>query len=589
MKNILKIIRLSKPLYGLIATITFLILVGALLELVSPVLSKLVVDEIVLQLEQGSGTLDRLYMFIGLTFVASIASVIISSLTQRLGDHFAGKLRKFLTEVFYDKVLTLPQSYFDGEISGKIINQLNRGITTIQEFINASTNFILPSILQSILTIVLLAYYNIYIAFFISLVFPIYIYLSYKSSIKWGKEEVKKNKIEDINKGRMTEVISNIKLVKSFTNELSEYKILSKNLKNINEIYANQSNTFHLYDFLRNFGLNIILLGINVIVFYNTFERNLTIGEMVLIIQLVNQARRPLFAMSFILGQVQHAESGSKEFFEILGLESVENYKSYGKVQKIKNPSIKLEDIEFSYDKSENVLQKINFSLEQNDIVALVGPSGAGKSTLINLIMKFYNPTSGKIILDGKSYEELSHNFVRENISLVFQENELFSTTIKENVSYGQKATDEEIITALKKANAWEFVSKLKDGINQQIGERGIKLSGGQRQRIQIARAILKNAPILILDEATSNLDAKSENEVQDALETLMKGKLSIIIAHRFSTIQNATKVIVLNNKSVEDIGSPQSLAKKHGIYAELLNYQIEGNKKLLKKFDIVG
>ncbi len=201
--------------------------------------------------------------------------------------------------------------------------------------------------------------------------------------------------------------------------------------------------------------------------------------------------------------------------------------------------------------------------------------------------MKFYNPAEGTITLNGKDYSELSHKFVRNNIALVFQDNELFSSTIKENVAYGVNATDEEITNALKVANAYNFVMKLPEGINSQIGERGVRLSGGQKQRIQIARAVLKNAPILILDEATSSLDAKSESEVQEALEKLMKGKLVIIIAHRFSTIQNANKVIVLNNQGIEAIGSSQDLAKKPGVYSELLNYQIEGNKKLLKKFDI--
>lgn len=223
----------------------------------------------------------------------------------------------------------------------------------------------------------------------------------------------------------------------------------------------------------------------------------------------------------------------------------------------------------------------------QTKKTALVGHSGAGKSTIVSLILKFYNTTKGEIYLNEKPYNDLSHTFIRQNISLVFQENELFSTTIRENVHYGNKASDKEIIEALKKANAWSFVQKLPKGLDSEVGERGVRLSGGQKQRIQIARAILKNAPILILDEATSSLDAQSEKEVQDALEYLMKDKLVIIIAHRFSTIQNVDKIIVVNDKHIEDQGNPQQLAKKKGLYSDLLKFQIEGNKKLLESFDI--
>jgi len=588
MQNIIKIIRLSRPLYHLVALLSVLILLSATLSLVAPLISKFIVDEIVKQAQGDGGDLTRLIILVVVAFASNVLSLIISTLSDRIGDHFSGRIRQFLTEKFYSKVLTLPQSYFDSENSGKIVNQLSRGIVTIQGFLNSTTNFILPTFLQSIFTVAILAYYNIPIAFFTFILFPIYLILSYYSTIRWGKEEVKKNAIEDRLRGRIQEVISNITLVKSFTNEKEEYQIVSTGLKDSNKIYSKQSTTFHKFDFFRGLSLNVILFAINILVFYNTFQRHLTIGEMVLILQLVNQARIPLFAMSYILTQVQTAEAGSKEFFEVLSLPSVEEYDNPSKDIIIQNPTIQFDNISFFYNQQNPVLKDVSFTLEKNQAVALVGHSGAGKSTIVNLILKFYEPTDGEIFLNSKSYKKLDQRSIRRNISLVFQENELFSSTIKENVSYGKKdATEKEIIHALKLANAYEFVCKLPYGIDSEVGERGVRLSGGQKQRIQIARAILKNAPILILDEATSSLDAKSEKDVQEALEELMKNKLVIIIAHRFSTIQNVDKIIVIDSGTIVESGSPKELGNKKGLYQDLLHYQVEGNKKLLESYDI--
>lgn len=588
MKNIFRIITISKPLHPLAITIAILIVVSATLQLFAALLSKFIVDQIVLQVEGKGGSIDTLILLVIAAFVISLVSLVATVISNRLGDHFAGKLQKFLTEKFYDKVLTLPQEYFDSEVSGKIINQLSRGIVSIKGFLNSATNFILPTFIQSVFTIAVLAYYNLPIAIFTFALFPIYLLLSYYSTVRWGKEEVKKNAIEDRMRGRMQEVIANMPLVKGFTNERNEYESVSKNLSESNAIYAKQSKTYHVFDFFRGLSLNIILFAINIIVFYNTFQGSLTIGEMVLILQLFNQARIPLFAMSFILTQIQMAESGSKEYFEVLGLSSSENYKKKIALEKIKNPTLTFQNVSFNYATSGDVLKDVSFSIKTGESVALVGHSGAGKSTIVNLLLKFYDPTNGELLLNNKSYKKLDYHHIRQNIALVFQENELFSSTIKENVAYGRpNATEKDIIAALQSANAWNFVQKLPKGIESEVGERGVRLSGGQKQRIQIARAILKNTPILILDEATSSLDAKSEKEVQEALEVLMKGKLTLIIAHRFSTIQNVDKIVVIDNGSIVDMGSPKELSNRTGIYKDLLHYQIEGNKKLLESFEL--
>lgn len=588
MKNIINIIKISKPLHHLVAILGVLILASSALALVAPILSKSIVDQIVAQVQNKGGNMQELILLILLSFGANLISLVLTTLSNRIGDHFAGRLRKFLTEKFYDKVLTLPQSYFDSEVSGKILNQLTRGIMTINSFLNMASNFMLPTFLQAIFIVIVLSYYNLPIAFFTFILFPIYLVLSYYSTKKWGEKEVLKNQIDDRMRGRMQEAIVNMSLVRSFTSEPREFKLVEKSLEESNELYRIQSTTYHKFDFFRGLSLNIILFAISIVVFYNTFQGILSIGEMVLILQLFNQARLPLFAMSFILTQIQMAEAGSKEYFEILNLKSTENYKKKVDGKHITDPSIEFKNVSFQYETSGIVLKDVSFKLNPNEMAALVGHSGAGKSTIINLILKFYDPTRGNILLKGKNYKDLDHAFIRNNISLVFQENELFSTTVRENVAYGKPdSSEKEIVTALKLANAYDFVMKLPKGLDSEVGERGVRLSGGQKQRIQIARAILKNAPILIMDEATSSLDAKSEKEVQVALENLMKNKLVIVIAHRFSTIQNANKILVIEDGKITESGTPQELANTKGLYRELLNYQVEGNKKLLEKFEI--
>lgn len=588
MKNIGRIVRLARPLYGLVGIIALMIVITAAMELSIPVISKNVVDEIVSQVQNKTGNFDRLVLFIGLGFLLGALNVLITAITERVGDHFAGKLRKFLTETFYKKVLTLPQTYFDSEISGKIVNQLSRGIMSIYQFMNTSTNFILPTFLQSVFTVIFLAYYNIWIALLTFILFPVYLSISYYSTKKWGEQEEKKNKIEDFTRGRISEVIGNIKVVKSFNTQKSEFDLVSVNLSESNLIYAKQSQTFHVFDFWRNFSLQVILLGINILVFYNAYTGSLTIGEMVLVLQLIAAARMPLFAMSFILTQIQMAESGSKEYFEVLDLVSTEQLDSAKRTDIAVSPKIEFKNVAFEYEKDRAVLKDVSFEIDSGESVALVGASGAGKTTIINLIMKFYDISRGEILLSGKSYRDIDTHFVRNNIALVFQDNELFSSTIKENVAYGlSDVTEEKVVEALKLANAYGFVMNLPKGLNSEIGERGVKLSGGQKQRIQIARAIMKNSPILILDEATSSLDARSEQEVQQGLENLMKDRLTIVIAHRFSTIQDVTKVIVLDGGEIVEQGSPQDLANRPGIYSELLRYQVEGNRKLLEKYEL--
>lgn len=588
MKNIFKIFKISKPQHKWILLACFLITIQAVLQQASPVTLKFVIDQLSAQIANKSGNYQTVIYLFALILVINLSVAILNSVNQRIGDYIASRLGRFLTEIFYKKIFTLPQSYFDGEISGKIVNQLNRGINSIRDFVNSSTNFIIPAILQTIFGVAVLSYFDPTIGILALSVFPVYIFITAYSTKKWGAIQVEKNVYEDGVRGRIQEVINNIRLVKTYNTQKHEWEYVSTNFGTINKLYDKQSNSYHILNFIREFGLEVVLVVILYIIFNRTFYGNLTLGEMILIIQLLNQLRWPLFAMSYILEQVQRAEADSKTFFELLDLKSTEKYESKKIAPLLKKPEITFKGVNFSYTEGGEVLKDLNIKFKSNETVALVGHSGAGKTTLINLILKLYEPTKGDLLLSGKKYSKSDHSRIRSHMALVFQDTELFSSTIRENVAYGlENITDKQIYDALKKANAFEFVEKFKNGLDEQIGERGVKLSGGQKQRIQIARAILQDKPILILDEATSSLDSRSEHLVQEALEKLFKNRLTIIIAHRFSTIQNADRIIVLDNGEVVGDDTPQKLAKKEGLYSELLKYQIEGNKKLLSKYEL--
>lgn len=588
MSSITKIIRLSKPLHGWIVLTIFIIIFQSILQLSTPVVIKNIVDGLSAKLTQGNSDYSQLLSQFVLILVINLSVLTLSSIGQRLGDFIASRLGRYLTQTYYRKIFTLPQPFFDSEISGKMVNQLNRGITAIRDFMGMATNFMGPSLLQALFGVILLSYYNLTIGLLAFLVFPVYIAISSYSTKRWGLLQKEKNIFEDSTRGRISEVISNIKLVKTYNTQAREWGFVSDQYQNINNIYDRQSTQYHLLNFARGFILEVSFVGILFVIFTSAFKGVLSLGEMVLIIQVLNMLRWPLYAMSMILERIRQAEADSKSFFEVLDLPSSEPFTSVKPSKTLSTPEIVFENVSFAYEDGAPVLKNINLRFKKNETVAIVGHSGAGKTTLINLILRLYKPTSGRIKLSGNPYSRKSHAWVRDHMALVFQDNELFSSTIRENVAYGiGDATDDQIIKALTDANAYEFVAKLKDGLDAKIGERGVKLSGGQKQRLQIARAILHNKPILILDEATSSLDSKSERLVQDALEKLFKNHLVIIIAHRFSTIQSADRIVVLDNGTIVDSGSPQELAKRDGLYSELLRYQVEGNKKLLSKYEL--
>ncbi len=602
MGPIFKIISFTKKFWKWYLFMGLFVITVSLLSLVSPLLSKQIVDLIVKQIQGVPQNGQIFLVLLGLIIASDVFITILTVISQWAGDIFAVRLQTYLSQHFYKHLLHLDIGYYDNEITGKIINKMYRGISSITDFIQNMLNNFLPFFLTAFVTIIILAHYSLLIALLLAILFPIYIVISHSSSVAWRGFENQKNEINDLSQGRAFESIAGIRVVKAFAAEAQEIFDFLRARNKIEKLTIVQTKGWHLYDFYRRIALNVILFAIYTYIVYWTYNRRYTLGEMTLLLQLVNQARFPLFAMSFILGQIQQASAGSKDFFEILATQSkikdMPNAKEFVVNTKTKPSMIVFNNVWFNYEKDKQVLKDINFTVSPAEKLALVGESGQGKSTIVNLLLRYYEPQQGQIIIGGQNISGVTQKSLHEKIAVVFQESLLFSGSILENIRYGKPgATEAEIIDAARAANAHEFIAQLPQQYHSMIGERGVKLSGGQKQRIAIARAMLKDAPIIILDEATSSLDSKSEVLVQQGLDHLLKNRTSIIIAHRLSTIANADHILVISDGTVAQYGTAhQLLHDKKGLYAklvalqrELLQAPSEERDAKLKQFDLVG
>lgn len=603
MQPIFRIIRFTKQYAGWYIFMGVFVVLVSLLSLVGPYLTKLIVDAIVAQITGKGGDVTYILWILAAFLVTDVMVTTLTAIGQYIGDLLTIRLQTFLSKKFYEHVLSLHIGYFDNEITGQIVNKMYRGITSITDFIQNMLNNFLPFVFTAIVTIVLLAFYSPVIAILLAILFPIYIIISNKSSVAWMGIEDEKNKIIDASQGRVFESFVGIRVVKSFATEAAELLSFLTSRREVEGLTRKQSKQWHIYDFARRFGLNIILFGIFSYIVYWTFHLRYTLGEMTFLLQLVQQARFPLFAMSFILGQIQQAGAGSADYFKVLETGSEIHDKKGAKtlsstVTTPNTPFIAFKNVSFTYDHGKHVLKDITFTIRRGERFALVGESGEGKSTIVNLLLRYYEPQEGTIAVAGKNINTVTQESLHTQVAVVFQESLLFSGTIMDNIRYGKPgATDAEVVRAAKAANADGFILSLAEGYKSMIGERGVKLSGGQKQRIAIARAIIKNAPLIILDEATSSLDTRAELEVQKGLHALMQGRTAIIIAHRLSTIASANHILVLANGKVAQYGShAELLREKDGLYAQLVSLQqrllrapTEATKEKLHSFDLVG
>ena len=500
-------------------------------------------------------------------------------------SHVSTKTVQAIQQKVFSHLISLDMKYFNTNSSGQMLSRIINDCNSIK---NIAINFI-TSIFKDLITCIsmfaLMMFYSWKMCLVIFLFFPVGVF-----AIGIINRKVKSAMFSSTQKSaefvsQISESLQNIKIIKSYCMERFEASRIKNILNNIFKIsmnvVKNTAITTPVIEGLSGF----ILSGIIIFGGYQITQGSLSTGGFVTFLGAWVSVYKPLKSLIHFRVQLQTALVSAERVYEIIDTKpSIKDADDAIDLSNVKG-NIEFKDVCFEYEAGKPILKHINMTIPAGKTVALVGASGGGKTTIVNLLPRFFEVTSGQILIDGKDIRKLTQKSLRQNTSLVSQEVILFDDTIKNNIAYGKgeegckTVSDAEIISASKSANAYDFIMSMTDGYETKIGEKGVRLSGGQKQRISIARAIIKNAPILLLDEATSALDTESEFEVQSALDNLMKNKTTIVIAHRLSTIKNADMIYVIEKGEITEQGNHETLLAKNGEYAKLYNMQFKKTK----------
>ena len=490
-----------------------------------------------------------------------------------VGTHMQADMRK---EIF-SKLEKLPFSYFDNNETGQIMSRITNDLQEISELAHHGPETLVMTSFSLIFSLFYLSSINITLALIVFACSPLLVIITVIVRKKHLESSRKaRRSLSKIN-GDVNSSISGIRITKAFNNADKEIEKFETGNKAFVEAKRGQYFTMAIQHASTVFVtdiFNVVVLISGGIFLYNG---QITFGDYSTFIVSVNMFTSPILQLVQWMEQFDEGVTGFERFCEILDLPIEEDKKEAITLEKV-HGDIRFDNVSFSYnhDEDREVLDHISFVVPQGKTVALVGPSGGGKTTICHLLPKFYHPDAGVISIDGTDIEDITMESLRENIGIVQQDVFLFSGSFADNIAYGRNdASFEEIVEAAKKANIYDYIMSLPDTFDTQIGERGVRLSGGQKQRLSIARVFLKNPSILILDEATSALDNTTEALIQEALNTLKKGRTTIVVAHRLSTIKNADQILVVANGKIRESGTHNELIKdEKGIYKKLYESQ---------------
>ncbi len=577
-----RLLLLSKPFaFRFFLAALCMIVVGAMTSS-QALLVKPILDDIFLN--KNYETLQWIpFAVIGVFLFKGIATYIQTLIMSFIGLRIVADMRNKL----YDQIQKQSLAFFTENPTGILMSRITNDVNSIEN----ATSEAVTSLVRDTFTIIALVgvifYTDWKLALIAMIVFPVTIY----PISKFGRKMRKYTTSQQITMGALTsllqETISGTRIVKAFCMEKYESKRFAEENERLFKLHMKvvsvQALSHPVMEFLAS-------LGIAAVIFYggyNVLNGSSTPGTFATFLAAAMMLYEPVKRLTNVNNSINRGIAGAERVFSIIDRVPDIEDKPQAMALPPVNRGIVIENVNFSYEATP-VLNNINLSIKAGEVIAFVGMSGGGKTSLVNLIPRFYDVTAGRIAIDGHDIRDVSLKSLRSQIAIVTQQTILFNDTVRNNIAYGDISTTEaDIILAAKAANAHDFITKLPEGYESNIGELGTKLSGGEKQRISIARALLKNAPILILDEATSSLDTEAEIEVQEALDNLMKGRTTLVIAHRLSTIRNADRIIALVNGQIVEEGNHEVLMAKKGEYYRLYNLQFKdegnGNDRLAK------
>ena len=570
-----KFISYYKPYKGMFILDMLASLLISIIGMGYPILTNTVLNKIV---PNEDFVLDEKLKFIIIFGLCLLACYIIRMLlryfVQFYGHVIGVKMQADMRRDMFTKLQKLPFSYYDEHETGKIMSRMTNDLMEVSELAHHGPENLFICGITVILSFAYLLSINwiFTLVIFACVPFLVIITLAMRKKMNKAFLETRKS-VAQIN-ASLESSITGIRVTKAFTNEqkeLEKFEVGNENyVKSRSVAYKSMGQFFSSTTFITDLFNVVILVVGGILVIFNEME----MASYVTFVVSINLFITPLTTLINFVEQYQNGVTGFKRFLEIMdATEEVED-KDAIYVEKLRG-NIEFKNVSFEYETTKGVLNDVSFKIAEGKTVALVGPSGGGKTTICHLIPNFYKVSAGNIYIDGYDINKLSFRSLRGNIGIVQQDVFLFNGSIKENILYGKEnATDEEIFEACKRANIHDYILSLENGYDTQIGERGVKLSGGQKQRLSIARVFLKNPSILILDEATSALDNATEVLIQKSLDELSKGRTTIVVAHRLSTIKNADIIIMGENGKICESGNHEQLLKLNGRYKLLYDAQ---------------
>lgn len=546
-------------------------IITTLSSLIPPYLTKILVDDVLIV-----GNLQRLRIIVVFLLLTFAIEVSASGIKGYLLRSLAEKIVLVLRTQAFSKAQVLTIKYFDKNSTGSIMSRISNDTQQLQSFILRISQDVFIQLLTLIGILVIMFNLNWQLTLLSFIPVPLVVYGSKMFAKRmrplYSRMWRKRSKLNSI----LSDTIPAIRIIKAFT---SEERVIDLYEKQSGELLNEHMRAAKLASIFSPVASFMVMIGGLVIwglggYWVITDPGKLSLGILVAFISYMGRFYGPVQFFANLNDTAQQAMTAAERVFEIMDAEPEPDFSKGSKPEYI-NGSLEFENVSFYYEKSKNVLNKINLTIKPGETIGIVGATGSGKSTIANLLLRFYDPSEGRILLDGTDIKDIDLQYLRSNIGYVLQEPVLFRESIRHNIAYSKpEATMKEIIDAAKIANAHNFICKFPDAYDTMLGERGIGLSGGERQRISIARAILKNPRILILDEATSSVDSETEKLIQEAIERLIQGRTTIMIAHRLSTLNKANRIVVMEDGDIAEVGTHEELMEKRGKFYNMVKIQ---------------